>query len=134
MDKWIQLQSENGEDNLYPIGKMDLLWVNSSTSSAFASQTISIDLSEYNMVYVTAGWSKSSANSYLGYVTLVGDRGIINGIGTTKIYREYQATTTGVVFGTGQYASAGGTSLSNNSDYAIPWRIYGIKLKTDDVR
>ena len=51
-DKWVQLMSENGEDNLYPTSKMEFLWTNASPSSSFGGQTVALDLSSYSFVYL----------------------------------------------------------------------------------
>jgi len=57
MNKIVQLQNPNG-DNIYPIGyaqggtKMDLLWTNPNPTSAFNPQTVSLDLSEYDLILI----------------------------------------------------------------------------------
>jgi len=50
-DKWIQLMSEDGTDNLFPTSKMDLLWENASPTSAFSAQTLNnINTSGYKWI------------------------------------------------------------------------------------
>ena len=100
------------------------LWINPSPSSAFAGQTVSLDLTDYNMVLILFKWKSSDADTgstiipkgYAGYV----------GAPYTSANR-YQRTITnvsnnGVIFDNGVI----GGSYDNTS--CVPIFIYGIKV------
>ena len=102
----------------------DLLWANASPSSSFAAQTVSLDLSGYDAVFITGGYSKDY-NTVLAPVFLtVGEKGQFMLIGQNgKVgTRDMTVTVTGVQFDVGYYDAASG-----NNTYAIPLKIYGIK-------
>ena len=123
-DKWIQLMSEDGTDNLFPTSKMDLLWANASPSSNFAAQTVSLDLSRYAKVIVNYRWATSDTSQYLGRTNIIGRSTIddcCNPTNTaTQGVRTYTSSTTGISF-----LDAYTGSKSNN--IMIPLEIYGIK-------
>lgn len=106
-------------------GVQKLLWENASPTSAFAAQTIALDLSGYDAVYIEAVRSTNS-NVISGNTTI--PVGGLSGylMGTTDqlamIRREVKATKTGVVVSAHQSANSS-TGTSNE----IPYRIYGIK-------
>lgn len=130
-DKWIQLQSSNGEDNLFPVGKMDLLWTNSSPSSAFGAQTIALDLSAYSMIYTMYCIAVDVADSAKRYNTCMQNvdgkpyqhASYYSGNSSNMTRRTITATTTGIIFENGIY----GTSSSTNCN--VPQKIYGIKME-----
>ena len=109
---------------------MDLLWTNAAPTSAFAAQTISLDLSNYTMILVKGkytAYTNSSDNGFgFGFI-LVGETGsflVPPNQGTTGMkYRITTVTTTGVTFG------AGGSDDDSNPNNlrCIPIEIYGIK-------
>lgn len=134
-----QLKDADG-NNIYPIAyvnggmKMDLLWTNPSPTSAFAAQTVSLDLSEYDLVLVyicasnqtTGGTLLLKVDDNIGFSqvrynngTGAGDYGICN--------RFVKALTTGVVFSTGYWQTSMG-SMSQYDALSIPQKIYGIKM------
>ena len=106
---------------------MDLLWTNASPTSAFSPQTVNIDLSEYSMVYVTGSWTATDTNTWFGLLIKVGNSGIFSAIGTSKIYRGFHVSTSGINFEKGQFATSGGSSMTDNNLYAVPRQIYGVK-------
>lgn len=121
-DKWIQLMSEDGTDNLFPTGKFDLLWTNSAPTSAFSPQTLSIDFSKYNHILVIC---KVIANQDMRFANYM-----IKGQVTTLMSFNQNAsgcfqrlecvfTDTQITFGTA-YRSG-----SANNDSTIPLLIYG---------
>ena len=123
-DKYIQLMSEDGTDNLYPVGKLDLLWTNSSPTASFSSQTVSLDLSKYRLVMISYCYSYNSEYYQtmiqpvdgLTYRCTTG-----NSTNNNNGVRAGTATATGVVFTAGAYNGA------SNNQYVIPYKIYGIR-------
>ena len=114
---------------------MVLLWENSSPVSAFAAQTISIDLSDYN-------WVKVESSPYTGYT----DQQTVNefqcpGVGDTFVptkrtnissssgwwhaSRPITIKNTGITFGAGGFRY--NTTQTENNSYGIPLRIWGLK-------
>lgn len=116
-----------------------LLWTNSAPSSNFAEQTISLALSNYDMIEVTyLSWA---GFNYLNPVMLVPLSGssdfaiMTSSSGTDGFYagypyfmaRSFYATPTGVTFQNGTGGWHGGVWTTRN-DCCIPWKIYGIKV------
>ena len=134
MDKWIQLQSSDGTNNLFPVGRMDLLWTNGSPTSDFGSQTIPLDLSDYNAVLVTFKWGKDSANPSLNVVALVGvGMGIASSVYNARVYREFTPTSTGIQFAGGYYGATLSSSMGTGNGSAVPYQIYGIRSHIVDL-
>ena len=137
-DKWIQLQSADGLDNLYPLTGWDLLWKNSAPTSSFSAQTISLDLSNYDAVAISYNGSgyqntvSDSARLYLFHL-IDGKDATLFAQTSTLVFGERNITvnTTGIVFAVGRYVA----SSSNDNNYACVLKeIYGIKLSVNDVR
>lgn len=109
---------------------LDLLWTNSAPSTAFAAQTISLDLSSYKLVAITCRAATTRDLLYTNICTIgaepyqqklfVPDHTIRN--------RYCIVTNTGVEFNVGfyfpTYANSSGT---NDNAQTIPYKIYGIK-------
>ena len=125
--------SEDGTDNLFPVSKMDLLWENASPTSAFAAQTISLNLADYDAILVRyngSGYQNVVANTTRCDLFFIGGGDGMLIIPTfTNIFgtRQLTVSTTGIVFSTG-YHIAGSTNSANNYA-AVPMKIYGIKIE-----
>ncbi len=126
-----QLKDSNG-NNIYPIAyaqggvKMDLLWTNPNPTSSFSAQTISLDLSEYQLVFVVCKGDTTGTN----YTTALAEFNTLTQIGTINGYtrfRAFTATATGVQFGGGYKQTSYSNDGSDNSA-TIPYHIYGIKM------
>ncbi len=112
---------------------MDLLWTNASPTSAFAAQTVSLDLSSYKGVIIKYRVSISNALISSSYAD-VGDNLSLFCVTTTTdtswyvavTRREANITTSGIVFGTG-YNAGSGVAATSNTQHLIPLKIYGIK-------
>ena len=125
-----QIIDENG-NNIYPIGyaqggmKMDLLWTNPSPTSDFASQTVSLDLTDYSYLFIVQRQYKdSSGNSSTALLPIDGVTYVVVVIsdgGETRT-RTYSASASSVTVGVGKSGS------TINNAYAIPYQIYGIKM------
>lgn len=130
MNKIIQL-TDKDNNNIYPIGyaqggmKTDLLWINSAPTTAFAAQTISLDLSGYSMVAIESSQNWTTNNHFTGtsYCS-VGSKTMLFSMWSSAILcREATVATSGVTF-TDAYGS---NATSANNSGAIPYKIYGIK-------
>lgn len=99
------------------------LWENASPTSAFGIQTVSLDLSGYQMVLMLARVS-TNYDEIFSNITPVGSAGRISGgwgNSDEAFHRDYEVSTTGIYF-YGAYAQ-GGYDASD----VVPTRIYGIK-------
>lgn len=115
---------------------MVLLWENSAPGSAFAAQTIKMDLTDYK-------WVKIETMPYAGRFTQVttnefqcpgaGDtfapttRSDIGGSGWWHGSRTVVIAATGITFGGGGYRYSNASSAGTGDAYGVPYRIWGIK-------
>lgn len=135
-DKWIQLQSSNGEDNLFPVSKADLLWTNAASSSA--GFTAEIDLSNYDFIgifYINATDISVSARRYCFNIFPKSDISYqINATYGGKILARTitSITDSGVVFNNGAWYSAYG-SATDSAYSCVPYQIYGFRKMIDDL-
>ena len=119
-----------------------LLWTNPSPASDFGAQTLTLDLSGYDEVEVYAGFINSSdTTNTCGYFRAkVGGTGLIQLVNLDTantsnastfiniVSRQFQVSTTGITFTSGQMTYAGG-AYANWSGRAVPFQIYGIKYE-----
>lgn len=106
---------------------MDLLWTNSSPTSSFSAQTVTIDLSSYKMVLIVLK-QYISIDYYFDFVSPIGNsetRRYLLG-SSRLLYRAADINTVGIDFASASLVSSYGSDTSNN-DYCIPFKIYGIK-------
>lgn len=106
--------------------QMDLLWTNPNPSASFSPQTISLDLSEYDMVMVSAYAAGPGADSFA--FSFIGRNGHLFGQANTRHYRNFYVSASGVAFEAGYSADANVGVASVNNATQIPQNIYGIKL------
>lgn len=109
---------------LKEVATLDLLWTNASPTSAFSSQTISLDLSKYSMVYIVTKRKNDNDNLHGSKVIKKGESAQIFTylFGAGLSYREISSVSnSGVNFYGGVYQEI------NNNEYGIPIYIYGIK-------
>lgn len=128
-----QLKDSNG-NNIYPIGyaqggmKMDLLWTNPSPTANFAAQTVSLDLSEYDLFMLVSRDTTGgdTCNMVFALPNTTVRMFFITDSGTTNRNTGYRRAT---ISGTGVQFLEGyqGNSTSNNA-LCIPYQIYGIKM------
>ena len=112
---------------------VDLLWENNAPKTVFAAQTLNIDLSGYEMLYVV--FITATDYTYLNVSMLVNDPSInkqmiASRAGMVQSRRDISLTNNTIAFGNGIFSknSANGTvSNGNGTKYAIPYRIYGRK-------
>ena len=138
--------------NVPSSGGIDLLWTNQNISLDFDAQTVSLDLTDYENViiwgmsnryygdryvnrYVVSSLAKGTEFYATRAIITKGDTGYMNfgGIAGTNaqnyaLYaRQITVSDTGVVFGQGQVNISNTLSWQNNNQYAIPYKIYGVK-------
>jgi hypothetical protein len=104
--------------------KMVKIWENASPGSTFASQTITLDLTPYDMVAVKCNYGTDGNRqaATFAYATIGGRFGMYAGYGESMRTRMAEASETGVVFYPG-YVVGG-----NTFDAAcVPVEIYGIR-------
>lgn len=111
------------EDHVHP-GFVEL-WANSNPSSNFAAQTVSLDLSAWSIVAISAKFNTSTNGEFFCFIR-VGQMGVMNvpNIGSTmyNARRSADVQTTGVEFGQG-YRN---TTSTAGAQYCVPTVIYGV--------
>lgn len=120
----------SGVDDVKVSFDMDLLWTNSSPSADFAPQTISLDLSEYKMVFIEYS-SQIVAGLFVYSSDLYQKDGVTkqNGRGWhVNVMRTITVAESGIAFGEGYYFktynSYNGTTANS---LLVPLKIYGIR-------
>ena len=107
---------------------MKLLWENASPSSAFADQTLSIDLTGYNFVIIPTTSANTSVWIKPNFVFEVGKQSeFILTNSNSAFERSIIINNEGITFGKGCIYTLATSSKNENNIYVIPQRIYGIK-------
>ena len=104
------------------------LWENASPTSAFAAQTLSIDLTNYDEVIIES-LSGVSANASKYLTSVICPKGKITTAlaqAYTMRLRDFTVNMTNIVIGVGRDLGTNWSAVTDNSS-AIPFRIYGIK-------
>ena len=104
----------------------DVLWTNASPTSSFADQTILLDLSSYKAVAIQFTWKNDEQDANIINIGIVGYESRVIMIYNSRSNREFEVTSSGVIFGKGTFAQRDG-SMSNNNAYSIPLVIFGLK-------
>ena len=132
-DKWIQLQSSDGVDNLFPTSKMDLLWTNAA-SATFPAQTLAVpNLTNYSKIMILceswfngnqyhSNWLLNDNLKHMICSFEVND--------TSYSYtqmREITITGNNIAFSQSYVIQGGGSAQIINNDTCCPIKIYGIK-------
>jgi len=113
------------------------VWENSTPTNAFTPQTVAIDLSDYDYVFVECGATNSTAGllNTSNVIIRVGCNSTIFRIGPragsdariTHFFRTVAVNNAGVTFGAGSYIIVSDTTTSTDNAQMIPKFIYGIK-------
>ena len=116
---------------------MVLLWENSSPGSAFAAQTIALDLTDYKWVKieslptVSTNGKNVTTNEFkcpgAGNTFAPTTRTDMGSSGWWHGGRTVEITTTGITFGQGGFRYSNTTTQTANDSYGIPLRIWGLK-------
>ena len=104
--------------------KILLLWENASPGSSFKAQTIALDLSNYEFVYVEFRESTSSSVKRIKRIAQ-GHTGRGHIEYNWKNTRNTTVKETGVTFEDGHRIGYE-TEATNGNDYCIPTRIWGV--------
>lgn len=114
--------------------KLKLLWTNPNTTAAFASQTVSLDLSKYKYIAIKCSFQLFAvavghyiSTNIIPVPSQVGSTGysaFIMGINNSQdiTSRSISVSVSGVTFGAGN-----SSSVSGSNEYCIPLKIYGMK-------
>ena len=111
---------------------MSLLWENASTTSDFAEQTITLDLSPYDIIAVLG----DGVHAFISHPFTAGKEGVMSNWvawGTGLSYQHscrlvaVSADGAGLAFGPGRLIRQSTGSVENNNTVAKPQKIYGIK-------
>ena len=114
--------------------RMKLLWETSSPTSTFAAQTISINLTEYDMIVVVGVGSCYDQNGVnyqracCGISSRIFPKGQLLSMyaqGNYCMFRNFEFNNNGVTFDVGRRASS--TDTSENNGNCVPVEIYGVK-------
>lgn len=105
--------------------KINLLWTNANSNKTFPSQTISLNLNDYDFVIIDFQFIKDTPNLT---TTIIGIKGggltqVQFGTYTNQFRRSFEVYNTGIYFEKGV-----GVSDEENNDVAIPKYIYGVKI------
>lgn len=114
-----------------------LLWTNASPTTAFAPQTVPLNLSDYDAVEIWAKTRIVDSNEVATLVSKAGTQGtyiIVPNIAEDTVANKYNTVRkvtvsgTGVKFGEGGYYRWSTTDSNLNlNDYCIPTKIYGVR-------
>lgn len=106
---------------------MELVWEN--TTTPFAAQTISVDLSRYAMVMIVFSANLDAGGEVCFFAEVDDVTRTVSVPGAGRLNeRRVTVRVDGINFGNGRYfGSYGSTSRTNDNNYAVPLRIYGIK-------
>lgn len=115
-DKWIQLQSADGLDNLFPVLRLDLLWTNASAGARWSSQAVTLDSTGYRLLLVCCINNMNSIDYPVPF--LIGKDEIHYGMAINGYGRGCYASNSKVTF-----VDANTTA----TDRCIPYKIYGVK-------
>ena len=106
-----------------------LLWTNPSTADTFATQIISLDLTDYDAIVVVASvWRADGERTSM----FCFEKNVTYQLVTTQTevfrYRDFSFSNSGVTFGSGTYIPTYGTWKTKTNDrICVPLKIYGIK-------
>lgn len=108
---------------------MTLLWENASPTSAFAAQTISLDLNGYDMIEIVSDGNvfSCSISDKTVPLTVIYEAGSAGNVYIAS--RNVTITQTSIVFGGGAYKFFNAPTTGNDDNKRmVPTKIYGIKM------
>lgn len=111
------------------VSGIKLLWKNASPASAFAAQTISLDLSGYDSVFISCFASNYSGRTDKeSHFAIKGEKTTLHSQGSVLANRDVTVSATGLTFTDGVQRPTYGSWTSNTDNHGIvPDKIYGIK-------
>lgn len=112
----------------------DLVWKNDAPTDAFPAQTISVDLSSYDMVMVVARYSTTTARCFSSICPLDGSSGTLLNMGNFAsatgyiMLRIFTPSSDGIDFDSARRRALNSSSAASaSSEYCVPTYIYGIR-------
>ena len=108
---------------------VDTLWTNANPSSAFAAQTLTIDLTGYEMILVNYKWAATSTTELFTVISYneIGEGATVAAIYNARSYREFQVVVTGLQIADCYHSDTVTGTMAVNNNYMVPYKIYGIK-------
>ena len=106
---------------------MKVLWENPSPTSSFAKQTLTIDLSEYDYVWISYYVSPDSGGLTQSQFGKVGEYIFVNFVSQIVFTRQGIPSKTGVWFDDGGQIALATAAYTTNNQVMVPLRIIGIK-------
>ena len=112
---------------------MDLLWENENPTSSFTSQSVSLDLSEYNLIYIYF-YPVNTETYRASSIIRVGEINQLLSVGSSYMRRRTVDATdiSKITFGGGTYLGTISTWSSSDAS-CVPNQIYGIRGQINDL-
>lgn len=104
--------------------QMELLWENASPESEFGSQTIALDLQNYDGVYIHVQQYVGGATMF--YMAAIGKMTLMSCSNKNIGERAADVQESQIVFSDGFLQASYGVQTANNK-WMVPYQIYGIK-------
>lgn len=107
---------------------MDLLWTNASPTSGFANQTISLDFTNYKMLYFEFLRQNNNQDDLFSYILLSNKSYYCMQFNNVFMARQVTIGNNEIIFADClNFVSYNGTNIASNNNFSIPHRIFGIK-------
>lgn len=122
----VKFTSVSGFDGFEGMLNMELLWTNSSPTSVFAAQTISMNLSKYKMFVIVA---KRGLNygTYITGIVLMNESSLISMADAQNTFRSFTADSSGITFNDCfKQPTYGAANWGTDNSLIVPINIYGI--------
>ena len=128
LSKYTFTPVESGADPVKVGIDMELLWANSSPSSSFAEQAVSVDMSSYSLVGIEFRRANDTSNNNCFYISPINgtEYSAISQRGGKTIYRAFTASSGGVSFAQAYFFNTYGSGAVDNTSM-IPYKIYGVR-------
>ena len=106
----------------------DTVWTNEAPTSAFSSQTLSLDLSTYNFIIIEYNLAVTDPNIKNSEIAMINGSTIrLAGYNPKIVFRNATVTDTGITFTQAEDYTSYGGSPANSVNQIIPTAVYGIK-------
>lgn len=117
-------------DGIGSIWRVKEVWSNPEPDSNFDAQTILIDLSEYDALYVIAKVGASASSGIVAASPIkITERANVMGMSSAYLaYRTFTTASTGIGVSTAIRVNHGESTTTQTTAAIIPVRIYGIKF------
>ena len=119
----------SGDIVIAPAGlTLDLLWTNASPSTSFVAQTVSVDLTDYDILVLTCNVS-TSLTKHADFLLIKDLHEFLLSCSIDVNLRRYitNITDSGITFDIGGKYTPYGSSITTDNSLLIPYKLYGIK-------